>query len=312
MAHPFEVGKTYRNRIGEYTVVSIDEEQMKIRYTDGKTLQTNVTTQARIWENIQFEERLSRAEERRKLAQEARLASRKQTREARVKVEFGGFQASDFQPKGRAIAWTSRQQLGRVLAYELRRRTKSAYGFWAVPRQPAVYLARKDRYVTEARDRTAALFVSAGEDGLSFGFYVGKPEGEAAPDWHWSVLGGALAGDEGLRRALPAAMAAHALSLDLYGMQLEYGPVGHITVREGADGPFQWLQESATEQISRPMDWTALLDQVQAVSAHSRSGLYLQAHLPPEACVQAGAGIVQQITAVFEALVPVYDASTRT
>ena len=51
--HPFKVGKQYRNRDGEYKVVSIDAPNMVIRYTDGRTVMSEISLQARIWENIQ-------------------------------------------------------------------------------------------------------------------------------------------------------------------------------------------------------------------------------------------------------------------
>ncbi|NIV35778.1 MAG: hypothetical protein GWN58_41905, partial [Anaerolineae bacterium] len=64
MSHPFEVGKPYRNRIGQYTVQEIEGDRMVIRYEDGKTLITSARIQARIWENIQFEHQMAMAEER--------------------------------------------------------------------------------------------------------------------------------------------------------------------------------------------------------------------------------------------------------
>ena len=51
--HPFSVGKHYRNRDGEYEVISIDEPNMVIRYLDGSTIESSIALQARIWENIQ-------------------------------------------------------------------------------------------------------------------------------------------------------------------------------------------------------------------------------------------------------------------
>ena len=36
MSHPFEVGKTYRNRNGEYVVQAVEGERMTIRYEDGR------------------------------------------------------------------------------------------------------------------------------------------------------------------------------------------------------------------------------------------------------------------------------------
>lgn len=51
--HPFKVGEQYRNRNGEYQVVSINDPNMVIRYLDGHTIESQITLQARIWENIQ-------------------------------------------------------------------------------------------------------------------------------------------------------------------------------------------------------------------------------------------------------------------
>jgi hypothetical protein len=53
VGHPFKVGKRYRNRNGEYQVISINDPNMVIRYLDGRTIESQIVLQARIWENIQ-------------------------------------------------------------------------------------------------------------------------------------------------------------------------------------------------------------------------------------------------------------------
>ena len=50
------IGNAYKNRIGEYEVVSLEGSKMIIRFSDGRTMETTVEMQARIWENIQFDE----------------------------------------------------------------------------------------------------------------------------------------------------------------------------------------------------------------------------------------------------------------
>ena len=64
MEHPFKVGKSYRNRKGEYEVVSLDGPRMVLRYTDGTLLQTKVDVQARIWRNIQADAQVERERQR--------------------------------------------------------------------------------------------------------------------------------------------------------------------------------------------------------------------------------------------------------
>jgi hypothetical protein len=65
----FELNEVYRNRVGEYTVLSIDGQRMTVRYADGSEAELNVAIQARIWENILAE-------------QEARAASSRHLRQS--------------------------------------------------------------------------------------------------------------------------------------------------------------------------------------------------------------------------------------
>ena len=51
--HPFKVDAHYHNRDGAYQVISIDEPNMVIRYQNGRTLESLIALQARIWENMQ-------------------------------------------------------------------------------------------------------------------------------------------------------------------------------------------------------------------------------------------------------------------
>jgi hypothetical protein len=48
----FEVDGNYANRKGTYTVISIDEPMMTVRYEDGTTADLRISIQERIWENI--------------------------------------------------------------------------------------------------------------------------------------------------------------------------------------------------------------------------------------------------------------------
>ncbi len=52
----FEVGGTYRNMKGEYEVLSIDRDQLFVRYKDGSTVTLTAKTQAKIIERLAHEE----------------------------------------------------------------------------------------------------------------------------------------------------------------------------------------------------------------------------------------------------------------
>jgi hypothetical protein len=309
MSHPFEEGKTYRNRVGEYVVQSLDGDRMTIRYVGGKTLETRAAIQARIWENIQFEEQAQREEERRKLAQEARLEARK--RSARAKKQkampkFEGFQESDFEAKKRGIAWSSREELGRAVAHELNQRTGGAFAQWIVPRQSRVHIARKAQYDRDRRDTNATFAVTVSDQGLTYGFYVGKPDGRVSAKWPWSNLLKALDDDDKLRRAVRAAIKSYDLILDVYAEDRSYGRVGQITAETRG---FLWQHETEEQAETKRMTWNDLLEYLQTVAPERRSGIYLQRHIPADAALDQGTAVAEEISDVFESLLPVYDAS---
>ncbi len=314
MAHPFEVGKMYRNRNSEYTVVAIDGDKMTIRYTSGSTLVTGAAIQSRIWENIQFEEQAAREEEKQRLAQEARLAARKRASrpaapaesKAKPRGRFAGFQESDFKPKARGIAWSSRVALGKIMATELNRRTGETFGKWLVPLLPELHIARPEQYDPEVGTRNAAFFVAINEQGATYGFRVGKPDGRAEPAWPWSTLLAALAADKQLHKTVESVMQARGLSLDVYAMEVSYGQVAHITL---SGTGFLWERETNQQVISREMDWDELVKYLQEVGAEARVDLYLRNSLSNEEAVNAGAAISRDMVATFVALMPLYEAS---
>jgi hypothetical protein len=309
MSHPFEVGKTYRNRHGEYVVQAIDGGQMTIRYASGGSMNTSVAIQARIWENIHFEEQMVREEEKRRLSREARMEARKRTaraKKAEAQPKFHGFQESDFEAKRRGIAWSSRDQAGRALAYQLSQRTKGSFGHWIVPRQSRVQVALRRRYDKDARETNAAFFVAASEAGVTYGFRVGKPDGKERIRWPWSALLAALAEDEKLRRAIRAAMKAYDLSLDIYAEEKSYGQVGQVLFQ---DRGFLWQHESAEQEVTRKMNWVELVDYLQTVAPQNRCDLFLCRRLAPEAALKSGTAITAEMVELFEALMPAYDAS---
>jgi hypothetical protein len=310
MSHPFEVGKPYRNRSGEYVVEAIEGNRMVIRYSDGRALATSVDIQARIWENIQFEKQLAMAEERKRQAMEARREARQRTartKRKRTKPTYEGFEDSDFEDKPRGVAWSGRKELGRVLAYELEQRGHGSFGMWIVPRQSEVHVAREEHYDRDTRETNPALFVAVSEDGVSYGFHIGKPGGKVKADLPWSILLKQFAKEEQLQQALHSVLQEQGLALDVFAMEVSYGQVGHITA-EG-DG-FLWQHEDAGQEATRQMNGEELADYLQTVAPTKRCDLYVHRRISPKVALRGGAAISSQILAAFEALLPQYEAST--
>lgn len=309
MSHPFEVGKTYRNRSGEYVVQEIVGDRMSIRYADGRNLETSVTIQARIWENIHFEKQMAMADERKRQAMEERRVARQRTaraRKARSKPTFDGFEESDFEEKARGLAWSSRKELGRVLAYDLTQRTTESFDYRIVPRRSRVHVMRQEYYNQEVTEINAALFVAVSKRGASYGFQVGKPAGKPKAQWPWSTLVKALATEDTLRQTLRATLDEQGLQLDIYAMEVSYGLVGRITAH--ADG-FLWQHEDAEQEVSRVMSGEELGEYLQNVAPNQRCDLFARKRMAPEKAIKAGPGVASEMATVLEALVPLYEAS---
>ena len=309
MSHPFEVGKTYRNRNGEYIVQAVEGERMTIRYEDGRTLATTVRIQARIWENVQFEHQLAMAEERKRLAGEERKIARQRAARAkreRAKPKFAGFEESDFEPKKRGIAWSSRKELGRVLAYELTQSVDGTFGHWIVPRRSKLQVALQDKYDTENREINAAFLITADEEGLSYGFNVGKPAGRSKATWPWRALVDRLVNTKTLIKTLQEVLGQNDLQIDVWAMKTSYRQVARITA-EGEG--FLWEHEDAKQEVSRQMNGEEVAEYLKSVTPTKRCELHVRKRIPAKEAQKAGPQVSAEILEAIEALMPVYDAS---
>jgi len=317
VAVPFEVGKSYRNRAGEYVVLAIDGDKMTIRYVGGALLETTIQIQGRIWENIQFENQVAREEERQRLAQEARLSARQSSaraRQARATPKFDGFRESDFAAAERGIAWSTRKELGKALAHELGQRAGTSLAYWAVPRHSALHIARADAYDPAARDRSAALQVAVEPIGVTYGLRLTKPEGEAQAGTPWVRFLDALQEQETARQALRAAMEAHGLGLKVEVRQAE---ASSESGRPGVE--VEWIKaqgnqllrydETAGEAMGQALNWAHLATHLRALAVERPCDLHVCKQVSPGEALQAGSAISDQIVAVLEAVMPLYEAS---
>jgi len=121
------------------------------------------------------------------------------------------------------------------------------------------------------------------------------------------VLLTALSGDEGLRNTLRSSMEQHNLSLMVYGTTTSYGQVGRVMVEEGG---FVWEHEEPGQEIRREMSGKQLADYLQTVTPEKRADIYVGRQVSKEEAMGARGKIVTQILTVYEALLPLYDASS--
>lgn len=173
----FNVDEQYENEKGIFTVISIQKDQMVIRWESGEEISTDVALQTRIAERRQWE----------KLQKEAQAAAAKASRKAqanRKKAEFTGFVPTDFKKSASGTTWRSRNQLGKALITQIDT-ARFKLNSWAFGRKAEMHIQDSKHHDQGGSDYQARLFVSLDQQAIHYGFRVARPstsEGESI-DW---------------------------------------------------------------------------------------------------------------------------------
>jgi len=298
----FEVGEHYRNRRGSYEVKSIDGRQMVIRYEDGTLCSTNVVLQGRIWQNVQLEEKIRR--------QEKEKPPRRPGAGRRIGADasFDGFQDSDFQRGVAGTTWRNRQSLGGVLARRLTQHTSRNFLSWAVPRWPWVHIARPEHYRRKVAGAHADIRfeVRLDESQARFGLHIERGSAthmEGPVKWDWVLFLPVLSQNEAVQQAFRKAMTEGGIVLDV-GRESDSGMLeSQVLLHEGE---LVWAESD--ERI--PVTWPDVAARLEAIDPDTWVGIAMGKQRPQDEVIERGAAIVDDITAVFLGLLPVYTAVT--
>ena len=302
MDHPFEVGRTFRNRQGEYVVVSLQGPVMLIRYTDGTLLETRVEVQNRIWNNIQ----LDAAAERQQARLEA-VRRERQARKGRGTAHRGrraqGLVESDFKAGVAGTSWRARTHLGGLLAQELSLATPYEFQSYAIYRQAWVQIAELEHYDAEVKVRQAKFVFGLDAERATCGFYVERNDGPMDDTWHWPSMMRALKADEALHAELQTAMLEHNLQWRIHTHAAE--PVGVVDAIPGALR-WKWPRVDSPESLT----WTGFVDRLGALDPETWWNLWLVTGLPKLDALAAGLDIARWAVAAYRALMRLYALST--
>jgi len=296
MKHPFRVGERYRNRNGEYEVIRLEEPTMAIRYLDGQTLETTVELQARIWRNMGLEESIK--------ARAPALTPRRPHQGRRQGLEFRGLQDHDFQRGVAGTSWRARQSLGGLLAQRMTDTTPHTFHSYAIYRRAEVHIAQPTRYHQATRWREAKFVFYLEPESAVYGFYVEKNNGPMDDTWNWRSLLGALEGTEELQKEVKAVMLGLGLHWEVH-IPEEGGLIGET---EATHAGMTWRRKD-----SRPENtsWPHFIKILRDIDNAKWCDLYLCTYLPKDRAIAAGVQLVDPVTEVYRALLPLYEASTR-
>ena len=174
----FCVDEQYENEKGVFTVISIDNDEMLIRWEHGEEIRTEIALQRRIQARRQREKDESEAQTN---AAQNRAGKRTASKTPQV---FEGFQPGDFKNSAAQTKWRGRNQLGRAVIKHLPK-TSFDFSSWAYAQKPEMHVSDKEHHARNKSGDQARFFVRLDPVSLVYGFCAGRPDSssDASKDW---------------------------------------------------------------------------------------------------------------------------------
>lgn len=295
--NPFKIGDKYQNRDGEYEVISIDGPKMVIRYSDGRVVETTVQMQERIRRNIQLDENTPREVEG------SRRSHPKKRRSDKRGQSFEGLQSDDFQKGVAGTSWRSRESLGGLLARKLSNTTGQEFQSYSIYRRAELHIAQPGHYHKSIRWREGKFVLKLDSERAWYGFYIERSDETIDDTWDWQRFIASLGGDEALQRSVWSAMTELDLHWDVY-FESETLLVARVTP---ADGGLRW--EPTDETDSETMSWPDFATRLSDLRPGSWCDLYLCKYMVKDDAITAGMGLADEVTRIYQTLIPLYRAS---
>ena len=301
--HHFEVGEQYRNEDGVYTVLRIEGPDMVIQYEDGRTLQSSIKLQARIWERIQTENAIAAEDAASKTAARRRGGSRSR---ASLGRDFHGLQDTDFRRGLSGTTWRRRSELAGLLAARLSDLSGQIFESRAVPRRPQAYIVQPQHYSPDRSLCAAKFLFGLSETGASYGFYIEKSDEPMDDTWDWARFLAAVAEDKSLQARTLVAMEHCNLRWEI-NVEMPDGPADrYVTTQQET----LYLQTQADGEPT-PLEWAGFGELLAAVPADGWCNVYLMAYTDKASALELGVGLAQEVANVYNALLPLYAASVQ-
>lgn len=278
----FQVDEQYENEKGVFTVVSIHQDQMVIRWENGEEMRTDIELQRHIQERRQWEQ-----VQREKTAKTRSNPGGSKT----SKKEFNGFEPRDFKNSGAVTTWRGRGQLGGALVRQLPGEGLD-FNTWAVSNKPEMHCMDSECRRRSGAGKSARFFVRLDKEHLIFGFSAPRPKEELETDSDWQAFQQWFGRDENQRLLQTL---AEEYQLAIYS----HAKSGTIEMTPSQDA---WLlhDRNGTHPVDRA---AALLENLPRKEA-----LQLEiAHKMERAAVVSRKGeITNDIVAIFASLMPLY------
>ena len=284
----FCVDQQYENEKGVFTVISIDNEEMVIRWKNGEQIRTEIDLQQRIQARRQREKF-----DMERLASIARFSSRKSTSSSGGQ-EFHGFQTSDFKNSAAQTTWRSRNQLGGAVTHHLPK-TGFKFNSWAFGQKPEIHWLDTEQRSRDGAEYQARFFVRVDRLSLTFGFGVARPDAANGAIRDWESFTGWVAQQENEDMI-------HHLAIDNDLAVHDSARLSFLGLEALEDA---WLIDGPKEQ-KKVASLAAYLESLPALGS---AVFEISIKIDKDAALERGAGVAQDIAQVFTKLMPLYRAA---
>lgn len=293
--HPFKVGEKYRNRLGDYQVVSLDGEDMVIQYDDGSLLETTVGMQERIWLNVLADE----------LAEANELLARSKSSSRSASRSFRGLHSGDFQDGVTGTSWRRKSDLGGLLAAKLSENTPYEFESHVVRARPVLHIARAAHYESKRSHWLTKLFLDLNETRARFGFSVAVGNGGMDEPGDWDSVLRSLA-DEAMQRKSEGAMRRTGLHWEIYDSDDEQ----MLAQIEPGEEEAQLSWQSPDQEQAELVTWAEFLSRLEALAEAEGCKLYLCSRMDKDQAIATGGELPSSLLQVYRAILPIYEVST--
>ncbi len=174
----FKVDEKYENEKGVFRVISIQKDQMVIRWKNGQEIRTGIELQRNIAER--------RLWEKQNPSDGKKATGKSSTKYGLTgkKNMFTGFAPTDFKKSASGTTWRSRSQLGAAVSQKI---DTSLFTFnsWAFGHKSEMHLQDIEHHSRTTNDYPARFFVRVDQQALHYGFRVARPDNKegALTDW---------------------------------------------------------------------------------------------------------------------------------
>lgn len=283
----FNVDEKYENEKGVFTVVSIDRDEMVIRWENGEEIRTEIDLQRRIAERRQWEEE--------QLAATAEAARKPSRKSGGKKAVFAGLAPTDFKKSASGTTWRSRNQLGAAVAQQIDTRLFK-FNSWAFGNKPEMHVQDVKHRGRGGGEHQAKFFVRVDLQTMYYGFRLARPADRTQPQTEW----------EGLFEWLNRPENEQALRTIATETQLTV-----CNLATPATGSLQASAEGWTRDDSgQPARPKALTQYISDIPEAEPLELAFVARIDKDAAVASNTDIAKQIAQLFTRLLALYQAAT--